>query len=187
MRAFIGIELSREIKDNIIKIQETIRNESINGRWKYVDNFHVTLKFLGEVSEGQINSIYDCMIGKIQSRPKFTLTAGEVGYFMGSGCLRVIYLNIEDPDKRLEDLFRMTEDCCIGSGLAKENRRFTPHITIAQDVVLKCTFEDIRERMKNFPQIVVPVREVSIIKSQQIDNKRVYTPVKTLALMESQL
>lgn len=185
MRAFIGIELSREIKDRIIKIQDIIRHESISGRWKYIDNFHVTLKFLGEASEMQVNSIFDCLTGKMKQKSQFTLMAGEVGYFKGPGCLRVIYLSIVDSEEKLEDLFHITEDCCSTEGFVRENRRFTPHITVAQDVVLKSVFGDVGEKFRNLPPIIMPVGKVSIIKSQQINGKRVYTPVKTLSLSES--
>lgn len=183
MRAFVGIEFSREIKDRIIKIQEIIRLESLRGRWKYIDNFHLTLKFLGEVNESQIDTIHSSMLSSFKDKKSFMLELKEVGFFRGDGCLRVIFMGVRDPGNDLGSMFEMTEECCSAAGVAREKRGYMPHITIAQDVVLIGKFDSIKERIDALPEIAVPVNGISIIQSQQVNNKRVYTPVKHLTLL----
>lgn len=182
MRAFIGIEFSRELKDKLKSAQEIVKLNSITGRWKYIDNFHLTLKFLGEVSLKQTDSIYENMCSRISKMQSFEIGLGEAGFFRGNDCLRVVYLKILDEEGKLEGLFNIVEECCAVFGIEKERRGFTPHITIAQDVVLKSSFEELKKAADNLQSIIVPVKQVSIIKSEQIGNKRIYTRIKCCSL-----
>lgn len=177
MRAFIGVEFSREIKDSIINIQNSIKENSIKGRWKYVDNFHLTLKFLGEVSENTIKQIADNMKDRLSETECFEISSAGIGCFKGNDCIRVVYISLEDKDKKLEKLFKITEDCCFLSGFEREKRAYTPHITIAQDVVIKRDFNLSDGSGFQIPLINIPVNKISIIKSQQIENKRIYTAI----------
>lgn len=180
MRAFIGIEFSKEAKDKIIEIQSVIRNKSVQGRWKYIDNFHLTLKFLGEVSEAQINKIHDNMYSKFVATGNFTLNAGGISYFKGDRSLRVVFLKIFDKGKKLDSIFKTIEECCIEEGIEKEKRVFSPHITLGQDVILKNGFDEMEREVDSLPAIEIPVRKISIIKSEQNGNKRIYTQVKAV-------
>lgn len=185
MRAFIGVEFPWEVKDSIIKIQRNIRSESISGRWKYIDNFHLTLKFLGEVTDRQVESIYCDIRDRIGFIGRFQLHAGGIGFFNGQQCLRVIYLKVFDNEKKLKSIFNVVEECCSNSGIEREKKPYTPHITVAQDVVLKNGFDSIKNTIDNLSKITIDVEKISIIKSCQVDGKRVYTPVKTIALAKS--
>ena len=67
-------------------------------------------------------------------------------------------------------------------GIKKEIKAYTPHITIAQDLVLKIPFEKLEEKL-NFQNFrVVEIREISLIKSEEAGGKRIYTPISTFAL-----
>lgn len=182
MRAFIGIELPWDIKKSIIEIQNVVKLNSERGRWKYIDNFHLTLKFLGEVSERQINTVFENMKANMRDVSSFNLTTCGIGCFKGQGCLRVIYINLEDTDNVLNKFFKITEDSCFASGIAREKRKYTPHITIAQDVVLNWDFNTIKDKTAELSRLPIPVKEICIIKSEQIDNKRIYTPIRCLKL-----
>ncbi|MBP7073670.1 MAG: RNA 2',3'-cyclic phosphodiesterase, partial [Clostridia bacterium] len=57
MRTFIGADFSRDIKDSIAGVQHIVRENSERGRFKYVGNFHLTLKFLGEIEQAKAPDI----------------------------------------------------------------------------------------------------------------------------------
>jgi 2''-5'' RNA ligase len=183
MRAFIGIEFDRALKKSMIDIQNKIKENSIKGRWKYIDNFHLTLKFLGEVDEDVLFSIHKDMKYEIQNIDSFNLVTGGIDFFMGRESLRVVYLKVKDESNELNGVFNLVEECCINCGIPKEKRRYTPHITIAQDVVLKDSACNFKELNLYIPALKIPVREVSIIKSEQLDNKRVYTKILSVPLL----
>lgn len=182
VRVFIGVEFSQDIRNEIIKIQNIIRNNSVRGRWKHVDNFHLTLKFLGEMPENRINNIYEKMETEFENLRSFSLHMGYIGNFKGQGCCRVIYLMIIDKEERLQDTFMIIEESCALYGVIMEKRTFLPHITIAQDVVLNNGFDELLKAVGDIPPISIPVSEISIIKSEQIGSKRAYTPIRTIKL-----
>jgi RNA 2',3'-cyclic 3'-phosphodiesterase len=53
IRAFIGIDFSEKLKNEISILQERISKYAIKGRWKDIENLHLTLKFLGEINKEQ--------------------------------------------------------------------------------------------------------------------------------------
>jgi 2'-5' RNA ligase len=71
----------------------------------------------------------------------------------------------------------------ITLGFPKEKRKFVPHITIAQDVIFKCDFSIIKEAI-GAPDIgKIPVDRLYLFKSEQIENKRVYTKISEYELL----
>lgn len=62
-------------------------------------------------------------------------------------------------------------------GFEREKRRYVPHVTIAQDVRFNTDFEEIKGLVKNYRFAPIEVRSVNLFKSEQIGNKRVYTPI----------
>ena len=61
VRAFVALELSQEIKDNLSAAQNTIRG--CNARLTFVnpENMHITLKFLGDVHQEQLKKVMDAL------------------------------------------------------------------------------------------------------------------------------
>lgn len=68
-------------------------------------------------------------------------------------------------------------------GFEREKRAYTPHITIAQDVVLNEPFENFQNYVENFSFDEIPVEKVILFLSEEIDRKRVYTPIFHIELV----
>lgn len=181
IRTFIGIEFSDEVKDGIIQAQNMVRSKSIKGRWKYIKNFHLTLKFLGDVKEEDIERIYQNMMDRIDVK-RFDITAHGIGSFKGRDCLRVVFMDIVDGKEGLQKLSAEVDDACFDSGFKRENKGFTPHITIAQDVVLNDELRKLSENINRLPMIIIPIFNVSIIKSSQENGRRIYETIKRVPL-----
>ena len=88
MRAFIGIDFSQGLKKEIGELQKELRKYALKGRWKYIDNFHLTLKFLGEINFEQKKEIDDALRKICQNKKTFKLALSlelTVGIAFGSG------------------------------------------------------------------------------------------------------
>lgn len=175
MRAFIGIDFSSELKNHIAAVQNRLRTYASGGRWKYSDNFHITLKFLGDIRQSQALEI--CRILKdICSRTScFSLNISEIGNFPGNGCISVLWLGLGGELKKLNRLQKEIDLNLEGQGFKREGRAYKPHITIGQDILFKEPFENIKAgtQLNAFPWINVD--RVILFRSEQILNKRVYT------------
>ncbi|MEZ0536941.1 RNA 2',3'-cyclic phosphodiesterase [Caldicellulosiruptoraceae bacterium PP1] len=182
MRSFIGVDFPKSLKEQIIEAQNCLKSISIKGRWKYIDNFHLTLKFLGEIEIESINKIHNILSEILLNTKGFTLQIDSCAYFKGNGNLRVVYLKPSKNLDKLFDLYNKIENAMYELGFEKEKRPYTPHITIAQDVVLKDDFQLFRNFIENkfFEQIEID--KIILFDSKEVNKKRIYTPIFTISL-----
>ncbi|WAM33033.1 RNA 2',3'-cyclic phosphodiesterase [Caldicellulosiruptor morganii] len=183
MRTFIGIDFPKSLKEQIIQAQSYLKSISKKGRWKYIDNFHLTLKFLGEVEYDHVEKIREVLAKNLEGFSSFSLRIFSCGYFKGSkDVLRVVYLKPEGDLDKLNTLYQIVEDSLYSIGFDKEKREYTPHITIAQDVILDESFEKFKQYVENYKFDPIPVESVILFLSEEIDRKRVYTPLFEIKL-----
>jgi 2'-5' RNA ligase len=123
MRLFIAVDLPNDVRDQLAEVQRALRPLTDSARWVAPESIHITLKFLGEVPEKQLEDI-DTALAGLSWKP-FT-----VGFFPGNRSPRVFWAGMEAPtmqglavelDSRMERL-----------GFDKEKRAFRPHITLAR-------------------------------------------------------
>lgn len=127
-RAFIALELSRDIKDRLAAVQQALRG--CKARLTFVDPeiIHITVKFLGEVDDKKLRNIMDTLT-LIPFFP-FSITAGRVAVNNKKNP-RTVWCTIDDAGEG-ERLFMLLENALAPLGFARETRRFTPHATIAR-------------------------------------------------------
>lgn len=180
MRSFITLEFSEEIKDNIAKVQSVIRENSEYGRFKYIDNFHLTLKFLGELPNEIINSIGKDIESEVSDENPFFINLKGIDGFGIGNTIKTIYIKVHgENEKLLLKLAKKVDGVCKKYGF-KSEKTYIPHITIAQEVKLKIPFEKLKEELNYEFCKDICFDRVILMKSQQIGNKRVYTPIKTV-------
>lgn len=93
------------------------------------EQIHVTLRFIGEV-EGTVFKDIKENLSSINASP-FNLAVQGVGHFPPRGKPRVIWAGLQ-PTEPLVKLKRRIDTCLIECGLAPDNRKFSPHITLAR-------------------------------------------------------
>ena len=128
VRAFVALELSQEIKDNLSAAQNTVR--SCNARLTFVnpENMHITLKFLGDVQQEKLKKVMDA-IRSVTFSP-FPIQARTVTV-NNPKRPHTVWCDIDDGGMG-ERLFILIENALAPLGFDRENRRFTPHATLAR-------------------------------------------------------
>ncbi|MDF2839554.1 MAG: 2-5 ligase [Clostridia bacterium] len=177
MRSFIGINFSKAVKEDIITIQEQVRSNASKGRFKHVDNFHITLKFLGEIEQQQSEEIAKKLEVLAAQYSSFELSLKEIGQFKGRDKIRTLYIGLGGNIEALKRLNQATEGAMEALGFKKETRPYTPHITISQDLTLNIPFEKLEKQIDMESTGIIYVNKIELIKSEQIKNKRIYTPI----------
>lgn len=177
MRSFVAIDFNKELKIKLADLQSGLRKWAVSGRWKYVDNFHLTLKFLGEIKPESVGNIDKKLLGICNGFKEFKLKFSSLEYFPGKKSIRVLWLGLEGD---VDELINLQEEIDIqlkSIGFKPEKRNYIPHITIGQDVVFIDEFENIKRMftLNELPEIAV--KSVYLFKSEQINCKRVYTPI----------
>jgi len=180
MVVFIAIELEQEVKEKIHEyVREVVKPACSGGRWVDKNNYHLTLKYIGEADEMDIDELHRLLRDAANSCSGFRLTTGPVGVFgdLGDGRARVLWLDTAGDIKALSYLRRCIEKRAVAAGF-KAEKRFSPHITLARDVVLPGTPGDM-ERME--PK-VINVASISLMESRQEKGRRIYLPLAVYKL-----
>ena len=182
MRAFIGINFDTGVKNGISDVQSIVRQNIEKGRFKYVGNFHITLKFLGEIQKDDIREINQVLAESASLWKAFSLNIDKLGFFKGRGSIHALWLGLGGELDSLVALQNSIEEGLAHKGFKKDEKLYTPHITIAQDLILKTDFEELQKAVDLSVIPFIGVKEISLIKSEQIQGKRIYTPISTFKL-----
>ncbi|HEY7578330.1 MAG TPA: RNA 2',3'-cyclic phosphodiesterase [Acetobacteraceae bacterium] len=126
MRLFVGIELPWELRQRIA----LLASAGIPGaRWVPPENYHVTLRFIGETPRYLAEEI-DHALAALRG-PAFALTLGGIGTFAKGGRSQLLWLGVERSEQ-LERLRSKIETALQRCGLEPERRKFQPHVTLAR-------------------------------------------------------
>ncbi len=123
-RLFSAIEIPSSIAERL-----TLLRAGLSGaRWIDPENYHVTLRFIGDV-DGHTARDFTHALGDIDAAP-FELRLNGLGSF-GGRKPRAIFAEVA-PSEALEALRRANERAAREAGLPPEGRNFKPHVTLAQ-------------------------------------------------------
>jgi 2'-5' RNA ligase len=170
MRLFVGIELPWELRERIAVLAGT----GIPGaRWVPPENYHVTLRFVGEVPRYLAEEI-DHALAALKA-PAFTLTLGGIGTFAKGGRSQSLWLGVERGEK-LERLRSKIETALRRCGLEPERRKFQPHITLARlDGTAQAKLAGFVQAHNLFRADPVPVEHFTLFSSMLGKDQPVYT------------
>jgi len=130
MRAFIAIEVSDEVRDNLLKAQERIGSKSAKIKFVERENFHVTLKFLGEIDDATAEEAKRALEEIAKKHKKHRVRVKGIGVFPNPNYVRVIWAGIEN-DGGIKAIARDVEREMRRLGFKKE-KDFVAHITIGR-------------------------------------------------------
>ncbi len=137
MRLFIAIELPEDIKQAIAKVQEQLRSSGASANWTRPEGIHLTLKFLGEVPDAKVQEIMAAISGAAQGTGKLDLKVAGAGAFPNVKAPRVLWLGLSGDLEKLTVLQAAVEDAMERAGFEREERKFSPHLTLARVKFLK--------------------------------------------------
>lgn len=131
MRCFIGIPLNSNIKNKIQKVQGALTRTGANIKMVEEENLHMTVKFLGDVNDPQINDI-DNVKNILNKYHPFEIEIGSMGAFPSLDYIRVIWVGVTKGHKRIKKLIENVNTQLEKMGFQKEKNKITPHITIGR-------------------------------------------------------
>jgi 2'-5' RNA ligase len=132
LRAFIAVELPIEIRKTVCAATSKLRDEiGALVRWVPIENMHLTLKFLGDVSPANMDMLSQMLRAETDLFKCFELRLNGIGSFPSLKRPRVIYIGIQSPAV-LESLQRGIESASRRLGYESEERSFSPHLTIGR-------------------------------------------------------
>ena len=134
MRLFVAVLLSEEARTDALRVQERLREAmGENGiRWVSPEQFHFTLKFLGDTDAAELPAIAQSAQNAAEAMAPFTLSLAGVGVFPQQRSPQVLWIGAK---KGIPHLTRLAE--CLNRelemrGYAVETKPYHPHLTLAR-------------------------------------------------------
>jgi len=125
MRLFVGLELAWTLRERLSLLAGGIPG----ARWVPADNYHLTLRFIGEVPSHRAEEVHHAL-GALRA-PSFELSLAGVGTFKKGGRETALWVGVERTP-HLDRLQTKVETALQRAGLEPERRRFAPHVTLAR-------------------------------------------------------
>ncbi|MGI6548833.1 MAG: RNA 2',3'-cyclic phosphodiesterase [Syntrophomonadales bacterium] len=184
MRLFFAIDIPPEIKPQVIAARNQLARGVRGIKWVEDHNLHLTMKFLGEVPDGQVKDITDTVRRTLVRYPGFRLEVGSPGFFPNNKNPRVIWLEIKGNTKSALGIGRAIDDSLLPFGFDEEKRRQL-HLTLGR-VRSDNSVEDLLRNARGFTGFAskpdFEVHQLVLYRSQLTNRGPFYTPVEKFVL-----
>lgn len=181
VRCFVALDLPREVMNHVKEIQDKIQKKNLFiGKFTEKENLHLTLKFLGEISEDTVEKVKGRLKGiKLGS---FEAKLREVGAFSSKykSYVRVIWAKLENCGRLQKEVDNALE------GLFEKEHRFMGHITIARIKKVKNKAE-LLDYVKNIKikELKFKMDKFFLKKSELFETGPVYEDLEVYCLEDS--
>lgn len=132
MRTFIAVGISSEVRERIAQIQVEFKRGDPDVKWVEPKNLHITLKFLGEVSEDKLSGVIEKTRLAVSGISNFKAHLSGLGSFPNPRSPRVVWVGVIEGKEEMKNLSERIEENLSYLGFAKEKREFSAHLTIGR-------------------------------------------------------
>lgn len=129
MRLFTAIEISAEVKNNLGALLDRLRPLA-KLSWTRIDNLHITTKFIDEWPEGRLEEMKRAL-ASVGSPSAVHVGILGLGWFPNARNPRVLWAGVKAGEE-LRQLAQATEAAVQAIGVAKEDREYSPHLTLGR-------------------------------------------------------
>jgi 2'-5' RNA ligase len=129
MRLFIALDIDDPIRERITRFVDEVRHFSPDARWVKPEALHVTLKFIGEQPDDTLEKIKQAL--KDVSAATTEIRFRSYGFFPTPKSARVFWIGMESGPQ-LTQLAAAIDESMANLGIKKEDRAFSPHLTLAR-------------------------------------------------------
>lgn len=152
IRAFLAINLDlaavRAVADQQRRLKERCDAAGIRVRWVPPPNMHITIRFLGQVTEPMISAIKDALEPATRAIAPFEIRSVGLGAFPDLERARVVWAGVTCEDGEVGRLYATVSELLEETGFPAEKRPFSSHVTIGRiksgrsDGLAACLAED---------------------------------------------
>lgn len=131
LRSFVAIPLAPGLRRDLAAWQRTLAARVGGVKWVEEENFHLTLKFLGDTPRHAVGDIQAALERVAAEHGPFEMVLREAGVFPPAGTPRVLWVGA-DGGEALASLQRGVDEALAALGWKPEDRAFQPHLTVGR-------------------------------------------------------
>jgi 2'-5' RNA ligase len=132
VRLFVAIELSERTRSALGRIQADLASKCDGVRWIPAHQLHITVKFLGDVPDGDVSKVAEGVGRAAAACDPFSMEIGECGCFPPRGPVRIVWAGAAEASSALMQCVEAVEAELQPLGFPRESKPFSPHITIGR-------------------------------------------------------
>lgn len=190
LRLFIALAIPEAVKAELEQAQTDLRRvlPGPNVRWTRREQFHLTLKFLGDVEAARVEALGEALRGACQGFAPLRLRAAGVGGFPDLCYPRVLWTGVRDETDQLPRLQAAVDVVSRDFTSAEKEERFTGHVTLARIKGIK------RAAAEALARVAVGLKErlfgqwtaykMELMQSELSPHGARHTPLAAIALGE---
>jgi len=181
IRAFIALELPQEIKQAIADYLAPLRALDKGISWTKAENVHCTLKFLGDTPTPLIEKVAAALREICAGFAPIAAEITGASVFPSEHRARVLWIGMKESSGKLAELAQRIESECRRLGFEKEERGFSPHLTIGRVKEGKAANVVKALRESPFPSRQIVFQECLLMKSELHSKGSIYTALQKIA------
>lgn len=134
LRLFVAITVPEEIKSRLAALQRELRDRlgRSSASWTRPENFHLTLRFLGDVPSNRLDVLTAALTGAASAQAALKLAVTGLGCFPNPRRPRVLWAGVCDEAEKLPELARRIVDATHSFSCQTAEERFAGHLTLAR-------------------------------------------------------
>lgn len=177
MRIFIALLFDEENKNIMHDLLEEVRYISKHGTFTTKSNLHLTLVYIGETSNLELENIKKQLFS-IKYK-KFNYMTNRIKYFKESNNKKIVYLGV-DKSEKLMGLYNLVVTKLRELNYDFHHDKLTPHITLGKKVIYK-EYENAKNIYCNPLQL--KAIKISVMESKRVNDKLVYEEIYSVPLL----
>lgn len=180
-RGFIAVDI--DVFPKLLEFEKEIKETGANVKLVEPENVHITLKFLGDTNESQIDEIDKIMKDAVKGIDPFNIQLKGAGVFPNQNYIKIIWMGIKQGEP-IGLIVREIDEQLSKIGFKKEKRGFSPHLTIARVKSAKGKNEILHviEKYGDVQFVDIRVDSIKLKKSDLTPKGPIYTTLMDVKL-----
>lgn len=180
IRTFVSVSVPKEIVNIQSMLKSTVEPKGVKVRWVMNGKMHLTLKFIGNTTQGSIDNLNEALFNVVKSAKVINLSISGTGAFPVKGRPNVLWLGIKGDIDELKQLTVNINNSLEPLGFITEKRDFLPHVTIARIKSNQKKIPNISNYLNTtFTELPMKIVKISLMQSESFSKGTFYTILGT--------
>jgi 2'-5' RNA ligase len=131
-RTFIALEMNNALQSHLAEVMQQLAQVLPGIRWVDPAGIHLTLAFMGELTDGELGGVKHAVASAAQRSQPFTYRLSQLGTFGPQRQPRVVWMGIEETSGALQHLYGVLNQELERRNFPVDKRPFAPHLTLAR-------------------------------------------------------
>ncbi len=180
IRTFISVPVPQSVFAVRNSLKETVVTNGAKIKWIPNENYHLTLKFIGDMPEDEVEKVNNIIRNTLSSFSSMNMQISGSGCFPKKQRPRVLYMGIQGQVELLQLMVKELNDVLDPLGYPKELDSYVPHLTIARISYPQKNTPDVTPFLEaEFDPIPFEINKIHLMRSELFFKGSVYTILDT--------